>query len=403
MSRALPIKVCFVMPVAERLGGAEKMLWLFLRDVDRDVITPSVIFLADGPFVRDCAAISVATEVVRSGRVRSVKSSLATVRDLTRVFRATQPDLIVEWFGKTHVWVSPAAHASGLGSRVIWWQHSVSERGLLSYLTRLLPARAVGAESAAAADIQAGLWPRRPTFVVHSGIEGAERGGREQLRQQTRAELGVSDDEVLIGMISRVQRWKGQHRLLEAISRLRARGIVCRGLLVGGDAYGLDRAYNAEIRQLLSQLGLEGIVTWIDQVADAQPYLEALDVFVNASIGENLSLALLEAMAAERCIVAVADGGTPEVIIDGKNGILYQENDADHLSDALAGVACDAELRSRLGRSARNEFERRFTAEGWTRTLQSRLLLISTDGYRDALPSVGREPRSVPPATVRAM
>jgi glycosyltransferase involved in cell wall biosynthesis len=382
------------MPVAHRLGGAEKMLWLFLRHADRRRVEPSVVFLADGPFLADCSDIGVPTSLIPSGRLRDVRRGATTIARLARHLRRSPPDLVVEWFGKSHPWVVPAAALAGIGSRVVWWQHSVVEdHDLLSRVTGLLPARAVGAESAAAAEAQALLWPHRPTFVVHSGVEDETPPNVEELRRRTRAELGIDDGDVLVGMISRVQRWKGQHHLLHAIASLRDEGLNCRGLLVGGDAYGLDPEYNAEVESLRVTLGLKDRLTWIDQVADPRRYLHALDIFVNVSERENLSLALLEAMAASRCIVAVADGGTPEAIDDGRSGLLVARSDAGQLGQALSRLIDDPRLRQRLGTEARAEYERRFTAQGWTRAVEDRIAVICRPDYRRELAEVARRPR----------
>lgn len=213
------------------------------------------------------------------------------------------------------------------------------------------------------------------------------------MRRLTRAQFGLDDGDVLVGMISRVQRWKGQHHLLHALATLRDEGFDCHGLLVGGDAYGMDPEYNAEIESLRLTLGLKDRLRWIDQVADPRPYLYALDVFVNASVRENLSLALLEAMAAGRCIVAVADGGTPEVIDDGHSGLLLARSDSGLLCQALGRLLEDPELRGRLGANARSEYERRFTAEGWTRAVEDRIAVLSRPGYRRVLAGLSRVPR----------
>jgi glycosyltransferase involved in cell wall biosynthesis len=383
-----------VMPVADRLGGAEKMLWLLLLHVDRSRVAPSVVFLKNGPFVADCASINVPAFVIPSGRLRDISAGAAAIRQLARHFRQSRPDLIVEWFGHSHPWVAPAASLASVGSRVVWWQHSVVARhDALSRLISALPARAVGAESIAAAEAQERIWPHRATFVVHSGVDDDRPDDHRELRLQTRAELAVADGDVLVGMIARVQRWKGQHHLLRAVAGLRDSGVASRALLVGGDAHDLDPGYNDEIRQLISALRLGNLVTWVDHTPDPRRYLYALDIFVNVSVRENLSLALLEAMAAERCIVAVGDGGTPEVITDRQSGLLLERSDSSLLQQSLRELIGDTALRARLGKNARQEYERRFTALGWARAVEDRIAILCDSDYRPRLAAVARNPR----------
>jgi glycosyltransferase involved in cell wall biosynthesis len=167
---------------------------------------------------------------------------------------------------------------------------------------------------------------------------------------------------------------KGQAVLLEACARLVARGIEVRCDLVGD---GPDRG--ALLRRA-RRLGLAERVHFHgacprEQVAAC---LRETDVAVVPSVPtrdgrrEGIPVALMEAAASGRPVVASRLSGIPEAIEDGVEGILVAPGDADALADALARLARDPGLRGRLGTAARERMLRDFDLATNARTLAAR-------------------------------
>ena len=151
-------------------------------------------------------------------------------------------------------------------------------------------------------------------------VTASRRGTRPARRaDDTRPACGGGSDRCIVG---RMEPWKGQDRLLRAHSLLRERGLRLRTVIVGGDAYGLSPQYAASLPALIERLGLGDRVTMTGQVADAGPYVERMDVLVNASNPEPFGIVLLEAMARGIAVVAVDSGGPSEFIEHGETGML---------------------------------------------------------------------------------
>jgi glycosyltransferase involved in cell wall biosynthesis len=162
----------------------------------------------------------------------------------------------------------------------------------------------------------------------------------------------------LLVAVSRHAPHKGLDVLLEALARVRARGVAFRACLAGpGPLLATHRA-------LAGRLGLGGAVALPGQVADPFPLLRHADLFALPSRGEggSGSLALLEALQAGVAAVASACDGIPEDVVDGRDALLVPPGDAGALAEALARALGDAGLRRRLGAGARATFERRFAA-----------------------------------------
>jgi glycosyltransferase involved in cell wall biosynthesis len=364
------ISVLVTVPWARRAGGAENMLWTFLRKVDRSRVEPMIVFFEHGPFEREVNALGIRTSVIPAGRLRQLGRAASVVRVLRAAIRTEQPDLILNWSAKTQLYGSAAATSAGTRNRVVWWQHGIPRGQRLDRVSTALPARAIGCSSRASSEAQALVRPHRPTFVVHPGIDppSASLGGAD-----LRKTLGLPTDRPIVGVVGRLEPGKGQDRLLRALARVLRRGHEIHGLIVGGDAFGTSHDYEPYLHRLSVDLGLREQVTFTGQVSDPSRYLRAMDVFVSASIGEAFGLALLEAMGLGLPIVASDSGGPSEIIESGSSGLLVTGPTEESLSTAIETLVLDPEFGSRLGEAGRERVRRSFTAETMTRKLEDRL------------------------------
>jgi glycosyltransferase involved in cell wall biosynthesis len=210
--------------------------------------------------------------------------------------------------------------------------------------------------------------------VIHPGIDAPPRLEPGE-RERRRAELGLVAGRPVIGIVGRLMTWKGQHYVLRALGLLRDRGHDVHGLIVGGNAYDMEPAYEPSLHALCTELGLEDRVTFTGQVPDGTAYMGLMDVAVNASDHEPFGIVLLEAMAQEVPVVAVAAGGPAEIIEDGVSGLLVDRATPEHFADAFERLIASPELRRRVGEGGRRRFEERFTSarmvEDITRNLEA--------------------------------
>jgi glycosyltransferase involved in cell wall biosynthesis len=364
-------------PWGERLGGAESMLWSFLEGLDQKRIRPMVVFLQPGPFEREVSALGFETAVVQSGRLRHPVRAARAVLTLSRILRRTRPDLILNWSAKTHLYGAAAAILARMGDRLVWWQHGGAGHHLLDRLATVLPARAVGASSFAAARSQESLWPRRRTFVVHPGVPfpASQDGEGATLRR----ELGIPASRTVLGVVGRLERGKGQDRFIHVLGELRSRGLDVHGLVVGGDAYGLSPGYAASLAPLARELGVEPFVTLTGQVEDIHTYLGATDILISPSVAESFGIAILEAMAAGIPVVAVRAQGPNELIEPGHSGVLVDSGAPESIAEATAMLVEDVGLRERFSATARERARTHFSAVDMTEKLTAELETLAME------------------------
>lgn len=364
------MRILVTVPWGSRLGGAEEMLQLAIEGFPHSGHELEFVFFEPGPWPDEIARAGFHVEVIAAGRLRHPARLAATIVRLARVFRRRRPDVILNWMTKTQLYGSPAAVLAGMADRVVWWQHGIADGHWLERCATALPAAAIGCSSSAAARAQAKLSPARPMFTVAAGSRTPEWHSGAPVLQLP---AGVP----VLGIVGRLQPWKGQDRLLGAQAILHERGHRVHTVVVGGDAYGLSSDYAASLPALVSRLNLHESVTMTGQVPDAGPYIELMDILVNASDPEPFGIVLLEGMARGIAVVAVDSGGPAEFIADQRTGILAPSGEPAALADALELLLVSPELRKRVAAAGRQRYLEEFTGaamcERLFRALESQL------------------------------
>lgn len=319
-----------------------------------------LVFFEPGTWPDELIDAGFHVEVIPAGRLRHPHRLIATIARLTRILRRRRPDLIINWAAKTHFYGAPAAVLAGMSDRVVLWQHAIPRHAWIDRVATVFPTVAIGCYCAEAAEAQARMFPRRPVFVVAAGTAVPDADA-------SAPPVGLPAGVPIVGLVGRLQPWKGQDRLLNAQALLRQRGRPIHTLIVGGDAYGYSPEYAESLPGLADRLGLGGAVTMTGQVADAGPYIEQMDILVNASNPEPFGIVLLEGMARGVPVVAVDSGGPAEFIQHERTGMLARSGEPAALADALEPLLASRELRRTVGEAGRELFLREFTGEALRR------------------------------------
>jgi glycosyltransferase involved in cell wall biosynthesis len=186
----------------------------------------------------------------------------------------------------------------------------------------------------------------------------------------------------LVVCVARHDPRKGHEVLLRALAALRDAGRPLRAALVGGGVL-LER-HRARAREL----GLAASVAIPGFVPDAGAWLRSADLFALPSLEEGSgSLALLEAQAAGLPVVASDCDGLPEDVADGQTGLLVKPGSAEDLARALARLAGDPALRSRLARAGRDSFEARAAPERFVAALAALYAELGFPARPDGAPA----------------
>jgi glycosyltransferase involved in cell wall biosynthesis len=190
--------------------------------------------------------------------------------------------------------------------------------------------------------------------VVYDGVELPALVTSEE-RRIARQKWGISDSTRLIGCVGYLLPEKGQELLVRAMQTVIAEFPDCKLLLAG------DGPMRSRLNALTTELALSNGLIFAGFVADIEAVYRALDIFVFPSVAEPLGSSLLTAMAHGLPAVAVAGGGVPEIIEDGRDGILVNAPDAAEIAVAISKLLRNSQLAHQLAASARDTISRRFT------------------------------------------
>ena len=214
---------------------------------------------------------------------------------------------------------------------------------------RLVDSVVVGAEeNRASFAVTMGRDPRK-IHVVNTGIavDAFQPGlGRSEIRTS----LGLSDDDVLIGTMCRLDdRRKGVHDFIEMAGLLAEAWPNTRFVVVG------DGVLKPSLAAQANALGLDERLCFAGWAEDTRVWYAAMDIFIMASTHEGGPTTLLEAMAMELPVVATRVGMVPEVVDDGRSGLICPVGNPQALASAVASLVGDADERRSIAAAARTK------------------------------------------------
>jgi glycosyltransferase involved in cell wall biosynthesis len=334
-------------------GGSNLVLLTLLRHQPPGAAC-ACVFLEDGPVATEAAAL-VPTAVLPAGRARDWWRWRGAVRGLRGAIRAWRADAVLTHVSKAQLYAAPAAWLEDVPE--VWWQHEdIALKPAMQRLATAMPAARVVCSAEWVAREQRALAGSAPVAVVHPGIELPESAPRRHRSTGARS--------LALGVVGRLARWKRVELAIRALPDLVEVAPGARLQVVGGEE---DAGYAAELAAEAERAGVADRVVFAGHVEDAPAAIAGLDVLLHCAHREPFGIAMVEALAAGVPVVALREGGPSEIVRDGVDGRLV--DDPSDLAAAVAGLARDPALRTRMGAAGRDRaarFEsRRMAAEAW--------------------------------------
>ncbi len=184
--------------------------------------------------------------------------------------------------------------------------------------------------------------------VIYNGIETS---GRENVRPLA---LAPSNNRVVIGNAGRLVEQKGQAHLIPLALALKEKGLEFIIYIAGAGPLG------DELRQQIDAQHLSEDIILLGYVEDMNGFMAALDVFVLTSEWEGFGYVLVEAMLAQKPVVAFHTSSNPEIVLEGETGYLVEYADIDKLADRVAQLIMNPSLRGKMGLAGDKRANERF-------------------------------------------
>ena len=230
------------------------------------------------------------------------------------------------------------------------------------------------------------LHPRSRVVAVPNGVNveafanAAPAEDVMRLRQSWR---------VVIAIFGHVSDVKGYGTFIDAAASLASQHKDCLFVAIGGETAqrGALRQFEAKVKEA----GLADRFAFLGFRSDAASVLHAVDVVCLPSLAEGFPLAVLEAMAVGKPVVATPVGGVPEAVVHGKTGLLVPAGDSVALAGAIHTLVNSGELRQQMGMAGRDRVRDHFSVQRFARDVQQLYdTLLTNDGRRRFSVSLSR-------------
>lgn len=332
-------------------GGAERHLLEMWRRIDRSRFEVRIACLKrEGAFTPLVEALGLPVTDLAVGRRIYDPSGWRGLLRLASLIREFRPDVVHGYLFGPNLFAALAGRICrvpvvAVAKRNVDAFETPRQIAMQRLAHRLATHVTAVSEEVARSSVALGV-PRERVTVIENGVDVSRFDGGTD-RSGTDAVLGPAAGEPLIGAVGCLAPRKDFGTLLEAMARLRDRGIPAR-LAIAGD--GPERAV---LEAACRRLSLSDRVRFLGERSDVDRLLPGFDVFTLSSREEGIPNALLEAMAAARPCVVTRVGGNAEVLEHGRTGWLVPPQDPEALAAALAEALADPAEADRRAAAAR--------------------------------------------------
>jgi glycosyltransferase involved in cell wall biosynthesis len=353
------------------LGGGEIALLRLLQTIDRRRYELIVVLFSDGPLAAklresglECHVLPLSTDVIQTRkdglgigsllRIGAVFSAAAFLIRLTLLIRRLNVRLVHTNSLKSDLLGGIAAR---LARRPVIWH--VRDRISSDYLPpsvastfrklcRIIPTRVLTNSHATMRTLGDDLPPRFK--VVHDGTA-------------VPAEMPPLGDSPRIGLVGRIAPWKGQDIFLRAAALLREKFPHAKFLIIGSALF-KESQFDADLHKLATDLKLTDTVEFTGFRDNITEVMSSLTMLVHASTtGEPFGQVVIEAMALGRPVIATNGGGIPEIIENGRSGLLVPMGDSPSMADAISQLLSNPTQAAEMGKLGRQRVIDCFTIQ----------------------------------------
>lgn len=353
-----------------KVGGGETHVLDLVKELDKDRFVSVILSFTDGPMVDKLKADGFKTYVVHTEKPFNYK----VWKDVKEILIAEKIDLIHAHGTRANS--NTFYPAKQLKIPVVYtvhgWSFHPDQQPVVKLIRTLSERFLVKVASQTICVSESNLregkskFPMHDSKVIVNGINQV-KFNPDQDYKDIRTAFGIVKDEILVSYIARITAQKEPLTFLNAIAKIPAE-VKVKFLIVG------DGDLKAQMLELAEKLKLGSRVIFEDFRDDIPAILNGTDIFCLPSLWEGLPIALLEAMAMRKAIVATAIDGTRDLIADRQNGLLIPVSDPDELAKAILLLLSDEQLRKSLGQKAGALVKADFNIETMTRKVEATYL-----------------------------
>ena len=375
--KSAPHKILYLDSVSA-IGGAERSLLLLLQNINRQHFKPMVVLPERGPLSEQIQALGVELKLLPLNKINVCNPLpyMKTVWSLVKILLTRRIDLL-------HCNTSICNQYGMIAARLVGLPVVTHTRNILG--KRAFQRMFLGgadvliANSRAVADSYAQYVSKdQRVEIIYNAVD--TKYFRPHEERNSRSRYNISDSKFVIGQIAQITPNKGQDIFIRALAQVVRKHPNVRGLIVGGNTIIDDSDWFLdELKQLVKELGLVDKVIFTGFVKNMVNLYRCLDLVVLPSKSEGFGRTIAEAMAMTKPAVAAKVGGLPEIIVEGKTGLLVPPGDSKALADAILKVVENPELARKIGTNGRIMVEEKFSIENNVKQIECEYMSLLED------------------------
>ena len=349
------------------VGGVPDHIMTLVRGLNDTVDITIVCNAIDPQHQRELDALGIPITLLPMQRLLAPRGDIRGLAGLVRLFRREKFDVV-------HTHMSKAALLGGIASKwagvpvTINTAHNLGSlampsaimRGMFRVYDTTLLRLTTDAVITVSDRVRDGILSKRivaagKITAIHNGIDIMRFDVDPTLSRVIRQEFARADSDVLVITVARLVWFKGLKTLIASAAEVLRTCPQARFVIVG------DGPQREELTKQADDLGIGDRVHFAGERRDVPGLLAASDIFVLSSVSEGLPVSILEAMASAVPVVASNVGGIPELVDDGRTGIIVPAQDVKALAAAVGRLVSKPEQRSAMGAAGRARAQKHFS------------------------------------------
>ncbi len=325
------------------IGGAGVWLKRTLQYIEKDF--DITVLIPENSLLKDYLSTLTHCQIIEVPYIGDKSWSLKGILALHKVLKKLQPEVV-------HTHASLSGRVAAKVIKNTWClnsRHCIEPidrrpvvRRLKNVVNSFLSDRIVAVSHGVYDNLVASGVSKNKLILVPNGVDPLVTYSQEH-RDQIKADYGITGKKVL-GYVGRLESVKGPEYLLDIMTYIKLAGRDDVVLLAAGNG-----SMKAQLETEAKAKGIGEQIQWLGFLEETEALYNIMDVCLNTSRSEAISLTLLEAMSIGVPVVAFDVDGLDQVIIDGDNGYLIPPYDTDAYSEQLLHIVDSQKLKTKLG------------------------------------------------------
>ena len=342
-----------------QIGGGESHLLDLIHFLDKEKVEPVCLSFTDGEMIRRLTQMGIVCHIINTQKPFDIKVQGQIIKliqnehiQLVHAHGSRAASNILYPVRKLHIPLVYTVHGWSFHddqSYIVHKLRSWSEKIICSSASQVICVSESNKETGCK------VFGLKHAVVIENGVN-LDKFNPDGQFKNLRPEFGFSESDFIVGFIARCTKQKNPLVYLAALERAHSANPSVKGLFVG------EGEMDEEVDAYIMQHQMNSYLYRSPFRTDVPDLLHCIDVYCLPSLWEGLSIALLEAMAMQKAIIATPTDGTKEVLRHEENGLLIPLNDKTTLADSICRLYHNSSLKKKCSESARYFVSERFNA-----------------------------------------